>query len=260
MTKHIIRLKWPDGKYCETIETGPSQGLEYYTSDMMYEERWLMEAPPRSQESSSPEQDDSISSPTSVFNLSQHRDYEGKEIGVHVTREQSEALWHPPHCQAPNDSQAEDCVDGRRKSADAMHGALYRFIHADVYQALENTTLSDTHDLPQSPAFQRLCLSMFERIVGLSFNENDSWTLVFHPQLKGIFNSSCLFLTLLLQAWDKAVRETHCVEYIADGEQYWIPCVVLREQRVIDLDLHPIIDIDAHPEFEGTILNIECMT
>ncbi|KAG5804140.1 hypothetical protein H9Q71_011270 [Fusarium xylarioides] len=84
---------------------------------MMYEERWLMEAPPRSQESSSPEQDDSISSPTSVFNLCQYRDYEGKEISVHLAGEQAEAFWCPQHCQAPNDNQAEDCVDGWRKPA-----------------------------------------------------------------------------------------------------------------------------------------------
>ncbi|KAF5565275.1 hypothetical protein FPHYL_4337 [Fusarium phyllophilum] len=100
---------------------------------------------------------------------------------------------------------------------------------------------------------------MFERIVGLSFNENDGWTPVLHPQLQGIFSSPCLFLTLLLQAWGKAFCEIQCVENIADGEQYWIPRVLLRDQRVIDLDLHPIIKVDDHPEFEGTILNAECM-
>ncbi|KAF5985134.1 hypothetical protein FBULB1_3038 [Fusarium bulbicola] len=98
---------------------------------------------------------------------------------------------------------------------------------------LENITLSDTHGLLQNPAFRRFCANMFERVVGLSFNENDGWTSFFHLQLQAIVNSPCLFLNLLLQAWDKA--------------------------RVIDLDLHPIIDIDDHSEFEGTILNAECI-
>ncbi|PNP82392.1 hypothetical protein FNYG_04101 [Fusarium nygamai] len=74
-TKHIFRLQGSDRKYRETIEAGPSQGLEYSISDMMYEERWSTEAPPRSQESSSPEQDDSISSSTSLSNLIRYRDY-----------------------------------------------------------------------------------------------------------------------------------------------------------------------------------------
>ncbi|KAF5557470.1 hypothetical protein FNAPI_5410 [Fusarium napiforme] len=64
MTKHIIRLRGPDGRYRETIEAGPSPGREYSLSDMMYEERWSMEAPPCSPQSSSPEQDDSIFSST----------------------------------------------------------------------------------------------------------------------------------------------------------------------------------------------------
>ncbi|SCV35846.1 uncharacterized protein FFB14_05759 [Fusarium fujikuroi] len=82
---------------------------------MMYEERWLMEASPLSQESSAPGQDDSISSSTSVFNLSQYRDYQGKEISVHVIGEQTNALWQPQKCQALNGNQAEDYVDGLRK-------------------------------------------------------------------------------------------------------------------------------------------------
>ncbi|KAF5644203.1 uncharacterized protein FTJAE_2892 [Fusarium tjaetaba] len=117
MTKHIIRLQGPEGRYRETIEAGSSPGREYSLSDMMYDERWLMEAPPRSQESSLSEQDDSTSSSTSVYKLSQYRDYEGKGISVYITGEQAEALWHPQQCQAPNDSQAEDYVDGWRKSA-----------------------------------------------------------------------------------------------------------------------------------------------
>ncbi|KAF5669735.1 polyketide synthase [Fusarium denticulatum] len=52
-----------------------------------------------------------------VFNLSQYRDYDGKGISVHITGEHEEAIWHLQQCQAPNDSQAEDCVDGWRKSA-----------------------------------------------------------------------------------------------------------------------------------------------
>ncbi|KAF5672908.1 polyketide synthase [Fusarium circinatum] len=115
MTRHIIRLQGPDGKYRETVEAGPSLGLEYSISDMMYEERWLMEAPPLSHESSSLEQSDSISPSTSVIKLSQYGDYEGKEISVHVIGKQKNALWEPQPCQAPNDSQAEGCADGWRK-------------------------------------------------------------------------------------------------------------------------------------------------
>ncbi|KAF5574680.1 hypothetical protein FPANT_11648, partial [Fusarium pseudoanthophilum] len=37
---------------------------------------------------------------------------------------------------------------------DAMHGALYRFTHADVYQALENATLENTHDRLGRSAFR----------------------------------------------------------------------------------------------------------
>ncbi|PNP82391.1 hypothetical protein FNYG_04100 [Fusarium nygamai] len=100
---------------------------------------------------------------------------------------------------------------------------------------------------------------MFEGLAGLSFNENGGWTPVFHSRLQGICNLPCLFLTLLLQAWGKAFREIQCVEYIADGEQYWIPRVFLRDQRGIDLDLHPIINVDAHPEFEATNLYAESL-
>ncbi|KAF4414840.1 polyketide synthase [Fusarium acutatum] len=117
MTKHIIRLQGPDGEYRETIEAGPSPGLDYSISEMMDEERWLMESPPLSQESSAQEQDDSISSSTSVFNLSQYRDYQGKEISVHLIGEQTNALWQPQKYQALNDNRAEDCVDGWRKPA-----------------------------------------------------------------------------------------------------------------------------------------------
>ncbi|KAF4414834.1 hypothetical protein FACUT_13919 [Fusarium acutatum] len=142
---------------------------------------------------------------------------------------------------------------------DAMHGELHLFTHADVYQALENTTLENTHDLLQNPAFRRFCVSMFEELFGLSFNENDGWNPVFDPQLHGICNLPCLFLTLLLQAWGKAFREIECVEYIADGEQCWIPRVFLHDQRVIDLDFHQIINVDDHPEFEATILYAEAV-
>ncbi|SCN81743.1 unnamed protein product [Fusarium fujikuroi] len=82
---------------------------------MTYDERWLMEAPPLSPESSAPGQDDSISSSTSIFNFSQYRDYQGKEISVHVIGEQTNALWQPQKCQALNGNQAEDYVDGLRK-------------------------------------------------------------------------------------------------------------------------------------------------
>ncbi|KAF5669736.1 hypothetical protein FDENT_11482 [Fusarium denticulatum] len=88
-----------------------------------------------------------------------------------------------------------------------MHGVLYRFTHADVYQALKNITLENTHDLLQSHAFRWFRVRMSEGIVGLSFNENDGWTPVFHPRLQGISNLSCLFLNLLWQAWGKAFRE-----------------------------------------------------
>lgn len=49
--------------------------------------------------------------------MSQYRDYEVKGISVHFTGEQAEALRRPQQFQAPNDSQAEDFVDGWRKSA-----------------------------------------------------------------------------------------------------------------------------------------------
>ncbi|KAF5553327.1 hypothetical protein FMEXI_2461 [Fusarium mexicanum] len=104
ITKHIIRLQGPDGKYSKTIEAGASPGLEYSISDMMYEERWLMEAAPRHRRVHR-------QSRTTLFPPRR------KEISVHGIGHQENALWEPQQCQAPNQNQVGDCVDGWRRSA-----------------------------------------------------------------------------------------------------------------------------------------------